>query len=421
MNKAAQRNPLRHLRASDIRGAVRLAAQATHSVSRIVEGVHQSVWDRFGVRGSIPGQTGGVTGFVYNSIRGLTHALGVGVEASLLLLEKALDSPETANAVSPQREAVLAALNGVMGDRLLADDNPLAIGMTLRCRGTALDWSALPIIRNIPEPNGKLLLMIHGLCRNDLQWDSQHEGKTVNHGERLAAELGLTPIYLRYNTGLHVSQNGRELAQQLEQLLRHWPLPLEEISVLAHSMGGLVIRSAAHYARTDGLAWPERLKNIVFLGTPHHGAPLERAGNIVDVLLGSTPFTVPLARLGQLRSPGITDLRFGCVVDEDWYGYDRFHRKPDSRRRVPLPEGVACYAVAATTAAKRSLLADRLIGDGLVPLHSALGHHRDRRRRLDFPKSSQWIAYQTSHMALLNRPEVSAQMLRWLRPGSPAY
>ena len=126
------------------------------------------------------------------------------------------------------------------------------------------------------------------------------------------------------------------------------------------------------------------------------------------------------ARLGQLRSAGITDLRFGCVVDEDWLGGNRFHRKPDSRRHVPLPEGVACYAIAATTAAKRSLLADRLIGDGLVPLHSALGHHRDAKRRLDFPKSAQWIAYQTSHMALLNHPEVGAQLRRWLHPDSPA-
>ena len=414
MSKAAPRNPLRHLRASDVRGAARLAAQATSSLSRVVEGVHQSVWDRFGVRGAVPGQTGGVTGLVYKSIRGLTHVIGKGAEASVALLEKYLDSPERAGAESPQREAILAALNGVMGDRLLADQNPLAIRMTLRYRGEVLNWQAAP---PMPEANGKLLLMIHGLCRNDLQWDAQHEGQTVNHGQALAAELGFTPIYLRYNSGLHTSQNGRELASQLEQLIRHWPVPVEEISVLAHSMGGLIIRSAVHYAMADGLIWPQRLRNIVFLGTPHHGAPLERAGNIVDVVLGSTSFTAPLARLGQLRSAGITDLRFGCVLDEDWHGHDRFHRKPDSRQRVPLPEGVACFAIAATTAAKRSLLADRLIGDGLVPLHSALGHHRDAKRRLDFPKSSQWIAYQTSHMALLSHPDVAAQMLRWLRPG----
>ena len=411
MNKVAPRNPLRHLRASDLRGAARLAAQATSGVSRVIEGVHQSIWDRFGVSGRVPGQTGGVTGLVYKSIRGLTHVLGKSVEASVALLERYLDSPERAGLESPQREAVLAALNGVMGDRLLADENPLAIRMTLRYRGEILNGQAMP---PMPEANGKLLLMIHGLCRNDLQWDAQHEGQAVNHGETLAAELGMTPIYLRYNSGLHTSQNGRELALQLERLIQCWPVPVEEISVLGHSMGGLIIRSAVHYARADGLGWPQRLRSIVFLGTPHHGAPLERAGNIVDVLLGSTSFTAPFARLGHLRSAGITDLRFGCVLDEDWHGHNRFHRKPDSRQRVPLPEGVACFAIAATTAAKRSLLADRLIGDGLVPLHSALGHHRDAKRRLDFPKSSQWIAYQTSHMALLSHPEVAAQMLRWL-------
>lgn len=420
MGKAARRNPLRHLRASDVRGAARLAVQATRGVSRIVEGVHQSVWDRLGFRGSAPGQAGGVTGFIYQSIRGMTQAVGAGAEASLLLVEKWLDSPESADRDSPQRDAIIAALNGVMGDRLLADDNPLAIRMALRCQGQRFEQAGLPAIRNLAPANGRLLLMIHGLCRNDLQWDAQYEGRPVNHGERLAADLGLAPLYLRYNSGRHVSENGRELAAMLEQLLESWPVPVEEVSVLAHSMGGLLIRSAVHYAREAGLCWPQCLKRLVFLGTPHHGAPLERAGNVVDVILGSTPFTAPLARLGQLRSAGITDLRYGCVVDEDWNGHDRFHRKPDSRRHVPLPEGVACFAVAATTAAKRSLLADRLIGDGLVPLHSALGHHRDAKRRLDFPKSSQWIAYQTSHMALLSHPAVAAQVLRWLRPDGPA-
>lgn len=413
MRKPAPRNPLKHLRVSDIRGAARLATQATTGMSRVVEGVHQSIWDRLGVSGREPAQTGGVTGLVYKSIRGLTHVIGIGAEVSMALLEKYLDSPEPAESASPQREAVIAALNGVMGDRLLADRNPLALHMSLRYRDAALDWQALP---PMPEATGKLLLMIHGLCRNDLQWASQDDGRSVNHGQALASELGLTPVYLRYNSGLHISQNGRQLATQLEQLLQHWPVPVEEISVLAHSMGGLVMRSAVHYASADGLGWTKRLRNIVFLGTPHHGAPLERAGNLVDVLLGGTPFTAPLARLGQLRSAGITDLRFGHVLDEDWHGHDRFQRKPDARQCVPLPEGVACFAIAATTATRRSLLADRLIGDGLVPLHSALGHHRDAARRLDFPKSAQWIAYRTSHMALLSHPEVAAQMLKWLRP-----
>jgi hypothetical protein len=130
--------------------------------------------------------------------------------------------------------------------------------------------------------------------------------------------------------------------------------------------------------------------------------------------LGSTPYSKPFAKLGQLRSAGITDLRFGHVVDEDWQGHDRFRRKPDSRTPVPLPEGVACYTVAATIAAKRSALAERLVGDGLVSLPSALGQHADPTRCLAFAKSSQHIAYRTNHMQLLSSPEVTEKLVRWL-------
>jgi pimeloyl-ACP methyl ester carboxylesterase len=261
-----------------------------------------------------------------------------------------------------------------------------------------------------------VLVLLHGLCMNDLQCYARHRGHAVEQGEALAAALGYTPVYLRYNSGLHTSQNGRELSAQLEQLLIHWPIPIEEITLVAHSMGGLVARSACHYARQEGLLWPDYLKSMVFLGTPHHGAPLERTGNWVDLLLGSTPYTRPFTALGKLRSAGITDLRYGHVLDEDWQGHDRFQRKADSRQYVSLPAGVACYTVAATTAARRGTLANRLIGDGLVPLHSALGYHDEARRSLPFAQAAQWIAYRTSHLELLSSPAVTRQLVQWLTP-----
>ena len=414
MAKTPSRNPLKHLKAADLRGVAQLATQATSGVTRIAEGVHQSVWRTMGVPGGKEsGQTGGITGLVYQSIQGVTQLVGKGLDGLFSKLEPLLKSAVDGNAATPEREAVLAALNGVIGDRLVASGNPLATPMSLRYQGAALDWQALP---PMPEATGKIVLLIHGLCMNDLQWQSSGATLAGNHGATLAAELGYTPIYVRYNTGLHTSQNAHELSQQLEQLLAHWPTPLDELTVIGHSMGGLVMRGALHYAQADGLRWPGVLKHLVFLGTPHHGAPLERAGNWVDVILGSTPYSAPFAKLGQLRSAGITDLRYGHVLDLDWQGHDRFRRKPDSRQRLPLPEGVACFAVAATLAAKRSALADRLIGDGLVPLHSALGQHDDPQRTLVFAKTSQWIAYRTSHMALLSSPEVSRQMVAWLTP-----
>jgi len=399
--------PSGHWRASDLRGVAQLATQATTAVAHIAEGVHQSVWGAMGAPGGKKaGQTRGLTRLVYQSVRGITQLVGNGLETLLTRLAPVLEIADEAAPGSPQREAVLAALNGVMGDRLLDSANPLATPMTLRHEGRALDWRALPAM---PEASGKVLLLIHGLCMNELQWPAH------GHAEALAA-LGYTPVYLRYNSGLHVSENGHELAAQLEQLLTHWPVPLQEITVLGHSMGGLLIRSAWHYASQADLRWPDVLKHIVFLGTPHHGAPLERAGNWVDVILGSTPYSAPFTRLAQLRSAGVTDLRYGHVLDVDWQGHERFRRKPDSREPLPLPAGVACYAVAATTAAKRSLLADRLLGDGLVPLHSALGQHDDARRTLVFAKSAQLIVYRTGHIALLGSAEVTRQLVQWLTP-----
>ena len=296
-----------------------------------------------------------------------------------------------------------------MGDRLAAQGNPLAIRMGFWVDGKPLDGAqalALPGARPI------LVLMLHGLCMNQLQWSSA--GTPGSHGEALAAELSATPVYLRYNSGLHISDNGRQLAALLDQLLRNWPVPVTQLVLLAHSMGGLVARSAVDAAQQQGLPWLPALKKIVFLGTPHHGAPLERAGHWLHTLLGSTPFSAPFAALARLRSSGVTDLRFGHVRAQDWQGRDRFADGHDHRTVLPLPAGIDCYAVAATLAASRGRLADRLLGDGLVPLRSALGQHHQVAHTLGFAAAQQAVFYRTGHLQLLSSPAVQAKLLQWL-------
>jgi len=418
MKKAIANGPKHHLRAADLVAAAQLATDATAGITRVVEGVHQSVWRTLGAPGGTgKGQTRGLTGLVYRSIGGATRLVGRGLELALARLQPVLESGATDAPGSPQREAVLAALNGVMGDRLADSNNAFATRIALHTfLGQALDLQR-PLKLERPRP--RLVLLIHGLCMNDLQWHTSHEGQPADHGQTLCAALDASALYLRYNTGRHVSTNGQALADLLEQLHKRWPTPLQELVVVAHSMGGLVIRSAVHKARARGLQWPSVLKSIVFLGTPHHGAPLERAGNWIDLLLGSTPWSAPFTRLTQLRSAGITDLRYGFVTDADWQGRERFRRAPDRRTVLPLPAGVACYTVAATTASKRSLLADRLLGDGLVPLHSALGQHADHTRSLPFPARSRCILYRTNHMQLLGSPQVAHQLLAWLATAPP--
>jgi hypothetical protein len=352
-----------------------------------------------------PRRTRGITGLVYKSVRGVTRLVGGGLDAVLAQLRPTLEG----RASSRQREAVLAALNGVLGDYLVASDNPLAIPMSLRRNGRSLVLETQALAAAFPQGGGKLAVLAHGLCLNDLQWNRRGH----DHGVVLARDLGYTPLYLHYNSGLHTSTNGRALAGLLEALVEQWPHRVEELVIIAHSMGGLVARSACHYAVRAGHAWPRQLRKLAFLGTPHHGAPLERGGNWVDVILGATPYAAPFARLGKVRSAGITDLRYGNVLDEHWKGRDRFARARDTRRAVPLPDGVRCYAMAATTGKKPRDLRDRLLGDGLVPVSSALGRHDDAHRSLFFPRSRQWIGYGMNHLDLLGRTEVSDQIVRW--------
>lgn len=412
-----KRAVLRHLRPSDLRAAAQLASQATQGVINITEGVHQSVRRRLGLSsGASDEQASGLTGQIYQGIRGVAHIVGHGLDGALAALLPLVDDPATHPEASPAREAVLAALNGVLGDRLQSFGNPLAQPMQLRHHGATLSLEAGALKAQLGEQaSPHLLLLAHGLCMNDTQWRrSGHD-----HGEFLAQALGCTPVYLRYNSGLHTSTNGRELALLLERLVAAWPVPLARITIVGHSMGGLVARSAVQVAREAGQRWPGLLRELVFLGTPHHGAPLERAGHGVDLLLASSPHTAPFARLGKIRSAGITDLRHGHVLDADWQGRDRFGSSEDHRLPLPLPEGVACFTVAATLAGQRGPLAARLTGDGLVPLNSALGQHDDPARRLVFAKDSQHIVYRTGHLDLLSSPEVAAQVLAWLRPVPP--
>jgi pimeloyl-ACP methyl ester carboxylesterase len=331
--------------------------------------------------------------------------VGSGIDALLGLVAPWVpDRPS-----SQQRDAVLAAVNGLFGDHLAATRSPLAIDMRLCRAGAPVEIDRAALAAACPAASGKVVVLVHGLCMNDRQWSRAGH----DHGAALARDLGYTPVYLRYNTGRHVSTNGRELADLMEALLREWPRPVERLAIVAHSMGGLVARSACHYGALAGHAWVGRLDDLAFLGTPHLGAPLERAGAMADLLMEVSPYSAPFARLGRARSAGINDLSHGMLRDEDW--------KPGSRRRassVPLPQGVRCCAVAASGQERRGKPGARVRGDGLVPVASALGLHAEADRTLPLPASHRRVAYGTGHFDLLASAEVYEHLRAWL--GAPS-
>jgi pimeloyl-ACP methyl ester carboxylesterase len=397
-----------HNLASDIRGAGRLLCEAGVQVTDLVESMHGTI---AGLAGLVPGasneRTRGITGFVYRCVGGGMRLAGKGLDAAL--------APVAALTASRERpathETTLAVLNGVLGDHLAATGNPLAIRMSLRREGAVLELTAGAIRKAIPTAKGRVLIQAHGLCMHPLQWARGGH----DHVAALGHALGYTNLHLHYNTGLHIAANGRLLAGMLETLVAEWPVPLDELVIVGHSMGGLVARSACHYGEAAGHAWPRRLSKLVFLGTPHHGSPLERAGNGLDNLLGLSPYTRPFTRLGRARSHGIIDLRYGIVLEEDWRDRDRYApMRADPRTPVPLPADVACYTAAAVRAERHDAPAARLLGDGLVPLASALGEHEDARFALAFPDGHRWVGAGLGHLDLLSSPQVFAQVGRWL-------
>jgi pimeloyl-ACP methyl ester carboxylesterase len=393
---------------ADIRGVSRLVFDAGAHVTDLVESMHGTI---AGLAGLVPGssneRTRGITGFVYRCVGGGIRLVGKGLDKALVPVAALTGTRER----PPTHETTLAVLNGVLGDHLDATGNPLAIPMSLRREGVTLELTANAIRTAIPTASSRVLIQAHGLCMHPAQWGRGGQ----DFGVALSRELGYTNLHLHYNTGLHIAANGKLLATMLETLVAEWPVPLEELVIIGHSMGGLVARSACHYGQAAGQAWPQRLSKLVFLGTPHHGSPLERAGNGLDSLLGLSPYTRPFTRLGRARSHGITDLRYGILLEEDWRDLDRYApMREDPRTPVPLPVDVACYAAAAVCADRHDTPAARLLGDGLVPLASALGEHEDARFALDFPAGHRWVEPGLGHLDLLSSPQVFAQVGRWL-------
>jgi pimeloyl-ACP methyl ester carboxylesterase len=350
-----------------------------------------------------------ITSRGYSAARQLTRGL---VSGSV----RALGAPQTDEAKSIERSvmgrAVVGALNGIWGDRLAQRQNGLALKMTLRSGGRDVTATRAGLRAAYPYATSRLAVFIHGLCETDDAWmlgGSRH----IPYGYRLQAELGYTPLYLRYNTGLHISENGRQLASILDEVTTAWPTEVHEIALIGHSMGGLVGRSACHYS--DGCEWCSKVRHVFTLGSPHLGAPLEQAANAASYLLGRVPETrALLATPLNLRSVGIKDLRYGYLVDECWQDQDCDTFLKNTSREIPFIRTAHHYFMCATVSRDADALAGRMIGDLLVLRASAWSHQRGQRLR--FPIEHYSHLGGANHFELLNHPAIYRQIRRWMAP-----
>ncbi|HEU5005797.1 MAG TPA: hypothetical protein VFT67_02435 [Jatrophihabitantaceae bacterium] len=263
------------------------------------------------------------------------------------------------------------------------------------------------------DASGRLAVFVHGLCESDRAWwlaaARRYGDPDVTYGSLLRADHGWSPLYLSYNTGLHVSDNGEQLAAMLEALAAAWPVPIDEIALIGHSMGGLVVRSAACQAHEHNQDWVRSLRHVFVLGSPNTGAPLERLVNAGTHALARLPETRPFATWLNRRSVGIKDLRYGAVARADWYDHDPDERLIDRCAPAMLLDGVT-YSAASATLSRRA--DGRFAHDLLVQHTSAHGVHPTRR--IAFEPDHLLHVGGRNHFDLLNDPQVYAHLCRWL-------
>jgi pimeloyl-ACP methyl ester carboxylesterase len=348
---------------------------------------------------------------VYESIHGVNFIVSRLTELGLDALPS---EPDPGPTIVPMRsdctgdppwleDATIGALNGAIGDYLHAKGNALDLGMQFRLGDAYVDPKEITAT--------KVALFVHGVSTTEWSWclsaAAYHGDAGANFGTLLERDLGYTPVFLRYNTGRHVSHNGRQLAELLDAL------PCEELVLIGHSMGGLVTRSACHYGRQEKRRWLSALTHMVSLGAPHLGAPLEKAGNVIASVLGlfDVPGTQIPARVINARSAGIKDMRFGYLLDTDWEGRDPDALLENNRQDLPLLPDVT-YAFVSTTITKD---ADHplgwLLGDLIVRTQSASGP-------MSAEESFDVHTDQVNgviHQQIQNHPDVYERVLRVLR------
>ncbi|WP_019672211.1 esterase/lipase family protein [Psychrobacter lutiphocae] len=387
-------------------GLAQLTTTGAVETTEIVEAIHSEIILRPLGRFNEDHLTRWQQGLIrkaYNVLRKGMNQVGNGLtQAGVALYRKSLKKQD--RRILPEKLKLLAnVLNGMLGDHLVSRNNPLAVSMMLYGRYGQPQRT---------EICGRVVILLHGLCLSYLSW---HPTEDNSLGEKIAlAQPASTVLYLDYNTGRRISENGHCLNRLLQELVTHNP-DISQIDLVGYSMGGLVARSALFYAELQSRDWVNRVGNLITLGSPHQGAGLERISHLILDIVGKVPFAGSLSKLGNIRSAGIIDLRHGSIRDADWkYLGSRDVLPEEFRHPARLPKHVHTFLIAGTIAEGiYASKASTWVGDGLVTIESALGES-DGEHNLYVPDGHKAVFYGVNHLNLQYDSRVHAQVLAWL-------
>ncbi|MFT5585370.1 MAG: triacylglycerol lipase [Cognaticolwellia sp.] len=286
----------------------------------------------------------------------------------------------------------VSALNAWIGDDLAESGNSLHQPMAFMLGNRPLTPAKLPSA-------AKVCVLVHGLGCNESMWMLGPSETVLPFGTCLQRDHGYLPLFIRYNTGQRISDNGAQLAALLAAYVSAH-LNVEELLLVGHSMGGLVIRSACHQAQDP--SWTSRIRHIFYLGSPHLGAPLERTANVATHLLSKVPTTATrvIGEVINTRSKGVKDLRYGNLSDRDWLDYDPDALLENQRIAIPWLERVRHHRIVGEL-----LSGVGPLGDAVVPSSSAQGDARGLEPGAPDPKDVQRMPG-LHHLAVAQHPRV---------------
>jgi triacylglycerol lipase len=308
----------------------------------------------------------------------------------------------------------LAILNGLVGDHLDRTGNGLATEMAFYRDGSVLKPTRAALQRALPSPHPRVLVFVHGVMSTEAIWRFPDQ-PDHDYGTLLERDLGFTPLYVRYNSGTSIVENGARLARLLEQLAAQYPVPIQELVLIGYSMGGLLVRRACRVAELENLPWLNLVKRAFYVGTPHLGAPAERLGRAVSALLRAIddPYTRLVSELSDLRSQGIRDLGDSHLHDEKLEARAWPLREP--QHPLPLLASIKHHLIAGTLTGELSPYHAPiawLLGDSVVPLTSAAWRTRTPNTALAIERIK--ILSGLNHIMLAHHHDVYAQLRAWL-------
>lgn len=398
-----------------------LIGLATERLTTPVEGIHDAIADRwFGLAGQrvapVRDVYRAVTTPIYKSVRLTGSVVGTAVGLGAIAVASRKELRPLWH--SSRGSDIQAVVNSVWGDELERRSSPMSIDLGLRdVHGESIGLDADSLALAFPEPLSRLVVLIHGLGETERCWQAPTagDGSAIGLADTLASD-SFSPLLVRYNTGRHVSDNGIALAALLDEITQVWPVSVEEIALVGHSMGGLVARSAVYAGQQAEYDWADTIGHVVTLGSPHLGSPIEKTANIASWGLGLMPESRPLGEFLNYRSAGIKDLRFGAVVEGDWSKGDPDELLTDLVQDPPLPEGVKQHFVAGVITAEPAHPVGAVVGDLIVRVGSGIG--RGRRRRIE--ATDVLVVGGKRHPDLVHDPAVQEQVRVWLAVGTDA-